>query len=168
MSADGDIKEVHGALPFIDYWDHNRKFNLGLFQIIFSSNSVGVHDSWTNYLTLKGAGGVVFNNGGIVQSNVFVRELNSGSNACFSLYESDSYKNMSGYIEQYGEQTSMVIPEHTENMNGTFHFDQQAGCLVDMQRTSTTHDEFNMMVRGHSANSQTDFDLDASIKLISP
>ena len=175
LDSAGNVKKLDGDLPFIDYWQGNLKFQLSFFQIIFPTNTVAIRDSWTNYLALKNAGGVVFNGDGIVQPHVFTRELdssaNSGTNAsiaCFSLYESDSYQNFGGYLDQFGQKTSIAIPDHTESMNATFHFDQKLGRLVDMKKTSKTHDSFNMMVQGNASNGNNDADGENSVNLISP
>ena len=174
LDSAGNIKKIDGDLPFIDQWQDFLKFNLGIFQIILPTNSISVRDSWTNNLTLKSAGGVYFQGDGIVQPHTFIRELDStadsatNDSACFRLYETDDYKDFGGYLEQAGQRTSIAIPEHHEDMNATFHFDQKLGRLIYMKKTAKSHDSFNMMVQGNSASGQFDIDSDNSINLVSP
>ncbi len=168
----GHIQRINGDLPFIDTWQNNLKYNMNLFYIVFPTNSIAVHDSWTNYLTLKTGGGVVFNGDGFVQPWVFNRELDQAMTnaqvACFSLYESDIYKDVGGYLDQLGQQTSVAIPEHVESMNATFQFDQKLGRLIGMKKSDRLHNDISMMVQGNPTESHGETEADISVTLISP
>ena len=168
----GCVTRLDGDLPFMDHWKENLKFSAGVFQITFPTNIISVRDSWTNYIILKNVAGVVFNGNGIVQSNVFTRELDSvatnSSTATFSLYESDIDHNVGGYIEQSGQQTSIVIHERTENANATFHFDQKLGRLIDMKKTEKVTGSVSMMIQGNAATGHNDNEVESSMQLVSP
>jgi hypothetical protein len=169
----GIITKLDGDLPFMDHWKENLKFSTGIFQITFPTNIISVRDSWTNYITLKNVAGVVFNGDGIVQTNVFTRELDSttttnGSTASFSLYESDIDRDIGGYVEQSGQQTSIVIPERTESAHATFHFDQKLGRLIDMKKTVKMTGSVSMMIQGNAATGHDDNEVESSMQLVSP
>jgi len=132
----GNVKDINGDLPFIDTWRDRLKSEVGFFCIVFPTNSISVRDSWTNFFSIKESAGTTYNGNGITRPNVFIRELDSLNNnlpvACFRLYESDNYQDLGAHMEQSGQQTSIVFPERNESINGTFHFDQQLGRLIDL------------------------------------
>jgi hypothetical protein len=71
-------------------------------------------------------------------------------------------------VELSGQRSSMVVPERSEIVNATFHFDQKLGCLIDINKTDKFTDSVNMMVQGNSATSHTDAETDTSIQLVAP
>jgi hypothetical protein len=168
----GHIKNFEGDLPFIDTWQNILKPNVNIFYIVFPTNAIAVHDSWTNNCLIKSVSGVVFNGDGIVQPWVYTREVDqtttNGQVACFSLYESDTGKDIGGYVDQPGQQTSVTISEHTESSNANFQFDQKSGRLISMKETDKIHDDFNMLAQGNPAEGHFDNDNEVSITLISP
>ena len=145
---------------------------MGFFYMVFPTNPIAIHDSWTNNLILKNSGGIVYSGEGIVQPWVFTRELDrtttNGQIACFSLYGSDNYKDVGGYLDQPGQQTSVIIPEYTESMNATFQFDRKLGSLIIMTKSYKSHTKMSMMVQGNLSENQTDNDSEISIIRVSP
>jgi hypothetical protein len=172
FEPNGHIKNFEGDLPFIDTWQNNLKYNMNLFYVVFPTNTIAVHDTWTNYYSIKTVGPVVFNGDGIVQQWSYVRELDqtttNGPVACFSLYESDDFKDLGGYLDQLGQQTVIDIPKHTESMNAMFQFDQKRGHLISMKKSDSLHEDGNMVVQGNAAESHTESETEISITLISP
>jgi hypothetical protein len=168
----GNIKSLSGDLPFIDFWQFKLKGTVGFFSIVFPTNAISARDSWTNSFFIKDSGGTTYDGDGIIQPYIFVRELdsyvNNASVARFSLYESDDYKNLGATIEQPGQQMSVVYPGRNESINGTFHFDQKLGRLIDMKKTAKMQDSVNFIFQGNSANGNDDFEEDTSIQLITP
>lgn len=168
----GRIKKLEGNLPFVDVWQNNLKFSTNIFYIEFPTNSIAVHDSWTNYFKLKTANGVTFNGEGVVQPWVYNRESDqmttAGQISSFSFSVSDSYKDISGYVDQYGQQTSVAVPRHTDNENAIFQFDQKLGCLVSMKKSDRSHDDMSMIVQGNPSEGHIDTTTDISITLLSP
>ena len=168
----GQIKKFGGDLPFVDTWQGSLKFNMNIFYIVFPTNIVAVRDSWTNSYASKSAGGMVFSGDGIVQPWVYTREADqtttNGVFACFNLCESDINKNMNGYFDQLGQQTSVAVPEHSDRMAGSFQFDPNSGYLVSAKKTDKTHDDFNVSVQGSPVEGHIDSDIEILINLISP
>ena len=168
----GKIQKSEGDMPFIDTWHNNLKYTKALFYFTFPTNAIAVQDSWTNYVIVKTSGGMVVNGEGIIQPWVISREPDqTASNsliANFTLSMYDNYKNISGRIDQLGQQTSVAIPAHNEYINATFQFDQKSGWLTAMKKSETTHDDFSMIVQGNSTESHIDISADISITLISP
>lgn len=168
----GNVKSLNGDLPFIDHWQDNLKYDTGFFHIIFPTNTISVRDSWTNNVAIKNVGGAFFTGDGIIQSNVFTRELDSSTDsnsiACFSLYESDINQNLAAYLEQGGQRTSMVVPECDDSINATFHFDQKQGRLIDVKETQKASNSMSIMVQGNSADSHNDLEMESSMTLVSP
>ena len=165
----GVVTKLDGNLPFIDHWQ--GKNESGFFHIIFPTNTISFWDSWTNYIAFKSNIGLVINGDNIIQANVFARGLDSTTSnspvACFNLYASDIRQNMTGYIEQAGQRTSMAIPERTEYVNATFHFDQKLGRLIDMHKTDKMTDTGSMMYQGNSVTIHHSSDVEISMLLIS-
>jgi hypothetical protein len=168
----GQIKKFEGDLPFVDVWQNNLKFGMSLFSIVFPTNSIAVHDSWTNYITLKSGNGVEFNGDAVIQPWVFTRDpdetTTNGSIACFTLEELDTFKDKTGFLDQPGQKTSIVVPEHSERMDATFRFDQKSGRLISMKKADRLHDTLSMVVQGTTAEMSQENSLDVSITLISP
>jgi hypothetical protein len=168
----GNIKSLSGDLPFTDFWQFKLKGTVGFFSIVFPTNSISVRDSWTNSFFIKDSGGTIYAGDGIIQPYIFVRELDTDVNNVsvtrFSLYESDDCKNLGATIEQPGQQMSVVYPERNESINGTFHFDQKLGRLIDMKKTAKMQDSVNFIFQGNSANGNDDFEENTSMQLITP
>ena len=172
LNPAGAVTKLDGDLPFIDQWQENFRFIPGFFHFAFPTNAISIRDSWTNYVAFKSTSGVIFNGDGIIQTNVFTRELDSTTNnnpaACFTLYESDIRQNMGGYFELSGQRTSVNVPQRTQNANATFHFDQKLGRLIDVHKSDKMTDSVSMMYQGNPATSHHDSDVEISMQLISP
>jgi hypothetical protein len=176
LNTQGAVAKLDGDLPFVDHWQEAIHPNRGFFQFIFPDNAIAIGRSWTNYIPCTSGNGVILNDTGVNQTNIFTRETDSAPEsttnnnpiACFSLYSVDDRKNLSGYLDQVGERTSLVVPERAENLNATLHFDQKQGCLINMSKTDKTAVFVNMMIRGNSAMGRTDTEINTTIKLVSP
>lgn len=176
LDAAGKVTKLNGDVPFVDHWQEIIYPNPGFFQFTFPSNAIAIQSSWTNYIPYNSANGIVLNETNMTQTNIFTREVDSAANseavtnmiACFSLNSVDNQENLSGYLDQPGGRTSLVVPEHTENINATFHFDQKRGCLIDMIKTDKTTSDISMMIQGNAAMGHSDSDVDTLIKLVSP
>jgi hypothetical protein len=168
----GNIKGTVGDLPFSDTWQLKLASDVGFFNIVFPTNSIDTRDCWTNSISIKSVSGTTYDGDGIIQPHVFVRELDSVVNdtpvACFSLYASGNYQNLGAHADQSGQQTTLDFPELNESMNGTFHFDQKLGRLIDMKVTSISQDTMNFMVQGNPANSRENKEFEISMQLVSP
>lgn len=168
VDALGQIKSIEGDLPFIDYWQERLKYAIGFYSIVFPTNSISVHDSWTNSIVLRIVAGVVLNGNGIFQRNVFSRELDSQTNVSFTLYESGGFQNLSGYVEQSGQRTSVAIPDHSDNMSATFIFDPKLGRLISMKKTQKIEDSTSMMNQGVVSTGHDTAEFESSMTLVSP
>ena len=166
----GHIKKYGGDLPFVDVWENNLKNDLSLFHIVFPTNPIAVRDSWTNYVTLKSNGVMVFAGDGMVQPWVFTRDPDqtesNGSIASFTLNEMDVTKDVSAYLDQSGQRASILIPEHHERMDATYRFDQKRGCLISMTKSDRRQDTMSMILQGTSMETHLQTDTDISITLI--
>lgn len=168
----GVVTKLDGNLPFIDHWQARNEAIVGFFNIAFPTNTISVWDSWTNYIAFKSNTGLVINGDDIIQANVFTRGLDSttsnSSVACFNLCESDIHQDLTGYIEQSGQRTSIAIPERTEHVNATFHFDQKLGRLIDMHKIDKMTASTSMMYQGNSVTSHVSSDVEISMRLVLP
>lgn len=166
----GYARSLDGDLPFIDQWQDNLKYIVGYFHIVFSTNAIPIHGSWTNYLVLKSMAGL-FVNGGIILTNVFVRDLDCGTNSCnvsFTYYESNNLSNLNGYVEQQGQRNSVLIPESDESKNATFCFDPKLGQLISMKESEKMENSMNAANGGATIMGHNNTEIENSLTLISP
>jgi len=176
FDATGRIKTLGGDPPFIDTWTENLKSLVGLFHITFPTNAIAVQDTWTNIMILKSSGGTVFNGDGISRPFVFEREPDSlaaggGSTepvVCFKCYESCNVTDIGGYFEQFGQRTSIAIPESSESAEATFHFDPKLGCVTDVKITGKSQSTTKAMVQNSSNTAHMNMDSEISITLVTP
>lgn len=166
----GLIKGFDGDLPFVDHWQQLLNYTSNIFYIAFPARPIAVGEAWTNYYNLKSAGPANLDGQGVIQPWGYVREADeattNGSVAAFSLQMADDYKDISGEIDQGGQQTDISIPKYNEDMSGSFEFDQKRGCLVSMTGASRLHFDLNMVVAGNSGEGHNDSAERISLKLL--
>lgn len=168
----GRIQKFEGDLPFIDFWQHRLQYNTNLFYIVFPAGALAVHDTWTNNYYIKSAGPVVLDNNGVVETYTFTREpdqnVANGPVAVFSLSMSSDNKDLTGHMDQMGQQNMIEMPEQVHSINGTFQFDQKQGCLVSLSESENGRVDMNMVIQGNSANGHTEEEQTISMTLIPP
>ncbi len=168
----GNIKSYEGDLAFIDTWQTMLKDMTNLFYIAFPTNALAVNDSWTNYYGFKTIGPIAFSGDGITQAWDYVRgpdqATTNGPIASFTVYMSSNYKDLDAYLDQFGQQTAMNIPQYTESINSTYQFDQKRGYLVSETQSENLHQDMSMMVQGNAGTSHGDTERNVSIVLLSP
>ena len=166
----GHIKKIDGDLPFIETWENNLKYGMGLFYIEFPKCPLSVQESWTNNITKDVEGGMTLSDA-IVQPWVFTRQpdqfTTNSQVACFALYESDYEKDLSGYIDQQGQRNSVIFPEINESIHATYEFDQKRGLLLSAKLSNSKQSDLKTVYQGNSSVGHYDNRKELTIKLIS-
>lgn len=166
----GHIKKIDGDLPFIETWENNLKYGMGLFYIEFPKRPLSIQESWTNNITKDIEGGMTLSDA-IVQPWVFTRQpdqfATNGQATCFALYESDYEKDLGGFIDQQGQRNNVIFPEINESVHATYEFDQKRGLLLSMKLSNSKQSDLKTVYQGNSSTGHYDNRKDLTIKLIS-
>lgn len=164
----GYVGSVDGDLPFSDHWQGNLKYSIGFFQIVFSTNAIPTDGSWTNYIVLNNLNAFYLDQP-IIQTNIFTRGPDLTTNrVAFAMRQSSESENVTAYIEQSGQRTSVAIPDCVMTKDATYVFDTQLGQLVsatDKEKIETTT---SIVSPTGSATRQDDVEHEDSISLVLP
>ncbi len=165
----GRTLKFEGDIPFIDYWTEMFKAKIGYFSILFPNHPVGIREAWTENFSMNTCGGAALDNP-LTFTNTFTRGLNLMTNgnpiAAFDMTSADHLQNISGYVEQNGQKSSLNISQFDHNAFGTYHFDQKRGVLLDSKTTDTGEISVEMLVQGNSATSHFNIETEMQINLI--
>jgi len=165
----GRTLKFEGDLPFIDYWTEMFKARLGYFSILFPNHRVGIQEAWTENYPMNTCGGAVLDSP-LTFTNTFTRGLNLMTNgnpiASFDMTSANHLQNISGYIDQNGQKSSLNISQFNRDSFGTYHFDRKRGVLLDSKTTDTDDISIEMLVQGNSATSHYNIKTEMQINLI--
>jgi hypothetical protein len=171
FNPDGQISKVDGDLPFIDYWTHKLKLRVGFFDITFSDHAVASGVAWTKNLILKDLDGMKLGDGGLVETNIYTRELIpvSTNNSIVSIDCSvaSNWKDIMGSIEQLGQSTTLNISELNHNNSGKIQFNSARGCILNISSEGKIHISADLLIQGNSVSTTVDIQDDTKYELLS-
>jgi hypothetical protein len=156
FNSAGVVTKVDGDLPFVDYWTDALKLQIGFFDIVLPKNPLPPGGTWNESLTVKNLEGFQLGDSGIIETNEFVRDndLASSSNqlVSFSVTMAMNTGNITGSIEQMGQNSMLNISEFNHNRSGKFQFDTMRNCLVNDQEEETGQISMDLLIQGHTAS----------------
>lgn len=170
FDASGQVKAFYGDLPFIDFWNESMKTQIGFFGIAFTNQPVGIGDSWQKTVSMDTAGQVKLDGDKIICTNTYTRLTNSVVDgrtlATFVLNSPIDASDLTGHIEQPGQDTGVDISEFSRDGTGVYHFDQKGGLLTDSSVTTDGNITMTALVQGRSSTAQVTTRTELQIKLL--
>ena len=166
----GMISKVEGDLPFIDYWTDTIRYQVGFFDVVFPAGPVAPGGSWSTNLVVKDLEGIKLGDGGIGETNVFVREDDApaSTNHLISIDVSMAAnpKSVLGSMDALGQNTMLNISEFNHNKSGKFLFDPAAGCLTKGDEQESVKMTMSMLVQGHTMTVTTELQINSKFELL--
>lgn len=161
FKPNGEIGKVDGDLPFIDNWTEAFKYQAGFFDLVFPPGPVAVGGRWNVSLDLKDLQGLKLGDQGILETNVFVRDgAVSGADHLESidLNMAVSARDVMGSTDEMGQRSMLNIPKFDHDKTGTFHFDPEAGCVVNGSEDESVRTTMDTLVQGHTLTTTLQLD----------
>lgn len=186
MNGIGEIKDIHGDLPFVDFWHRRLKTDLGLFSLQFPGHAVTNGETLQFVIPLESPGPIKIDGGPLYYTNFLTfAEIAPGNDASLATFQYSApmfRHDLSGYMEQQGQSTRVDLDEIDVRGSGSLHFDKTRGVLVDEDITKSASLTITGLIQGRAITShidmrtQTDVDLlpasgenpDGKIEKISP
>ena len=165
----GAITKVEGDLPFVDYWTESTKYQVGFFDIIFSTDAVSAGGSWTKTLAVKDLEGIKLGEAGLMETNTFVWQANPGATnhlIPITVNMAAEPKNIFGSMETMGQNTALNISQFSHQKSGQFLFDPAAGVLNSGDETETLKMSMDMLVQGHTMTVATELTIRSKFDLL--
>lgn len=166
----GDLAKVDGDLPFIDVWKDVKKYQIGLFDIVLPTNSVGSNGTWTVNVAVKNMEAIKLGDDGIVETNQFAIVSEAppagGQVVSFDLSLALNCKDMTASMDSMGQSTTLSIPEFNINKTGRFDFDTHLGCLLGGHEESRMKYSSDVLIQGHSASITMDTEMNVKFQLL--
>jgi hypothetical protein len=167
----GGIREFHGDLPFIDFWNDAMKSQIGFFGIVFPERRLAVGDSWQKIIPLTSLGPVKLDGDGVLCTNTFTRELDFSTNgvtlANFNESAPLNDQDLTGYLEQLGQNVAVNLSNLERDASGTLCFDQKHGDLSESSTTGSASFVMATIIEGRSVTGHVNIQVDMHLKLLS-
>jgi hypothetical protein len=170
FGARGEIKSIHGDLPFVDTWGQQEKLQIGLFGFQLPDHAVTNGETWQIVVSTKSAGPVKFDGEPLNQTNFFTLVEESSTDdlpiATFKLSAPMLSHDISGYIEERGQSTHADMSEFELHGLGMIRFDKKRGVLVDENISRSATITMTMLVQGRAMSSHTENRVKTEINLL--
>ena len=167
LDSRGNIKDIRGEMPFVDFWKEANEGSVGFFGIIFPEKPVAQGSSWTENASLKKMGDIQLEGEGLRCTVTFTRQpdttLQGKPVALFKTSAPFDQKNLIGNLLQVGQTTRISIPTFRRKAAGEARFDQQKGLLLDSDLKIDADASMNAVVQGQQLN--MDMTIQAGIAL---
>jgi len=166
----GGIKEFHGDLPFIDFWQNLIKSQIGLFGIVFPDRALAPGDSWEAVVPLKALGQIKLDGDGLSYTNTLTRredaERGGRAIATFKVAAPMRCHDLTGYIEQGGQSQRLNITTFERHATGTMHFDRERGVFLDGDSSGTATSAMTTLIQGRALTMRMEMRMSLEITLI--
>lgn len=133
VDAQGNIKQFHGDLPFVDFWSSQLEEQVGLFGIVFPEGPVASDGSWKEEVSFSEMGEIKIKGEALKSDVQFTRGADVTEDgrelAVFSLAAPFTYKNLKGSMTQGLHSIELDIPNFERTADGTIHFDKERGVI---------------------------------------
>lgn len=170
LDARGNTKKFRGDPPFVEFWTEAGEGQLGFFGSVFPERPVAVGGSWTENLSLKKIGQVMLEAPGLQGIVTFTRLPDSIVRgkplATFNISAPFYQKGLKGSLEEGGQRTRLNVSHLGRRANGTFHFDQARGVLVDSKITGDGDGAMRTVVQGQEADMTLDMIMEVRTTLL--
>lgn len=163
----GRVVKIDGDLPFIDYWSESTKYQMGLFDIVFSSDPVPPGGTWTKTLAVKDLEGIKLGDSTLMETNTYVRQDSAATDHLIpiSINMVLAPKNIFGSMDAMGQNTTLNISEFTHKKEGKFLFDPEAGRLHSGDEQETLKMVMDMLIQGRTMTVTTDLSIHSKFEL---
>jgi hypothetical protein len=170
LGDNGFVKDIRGDLPFVDFWKNLLKSQTGLMGIVFPDHPVAKEESWQTIIPMKTMGQVKLQDEGLSCTNTFTRhdDIDKAGRTVttFVIASPLRCRDLTGYIEQGGQSTSVNITELERHTTGTVHFDQERGVLVDTSTTATATAAMTTLIQGRALSMRMEMRMDYEVRRI--
>ena len=170
IDARGNIKDIRGEVPFVEFWKEANEASVGFFGIVFPEDSVAEAGTWTEKVALKKMGEIQLEGEGLRCTVTFTRQPDTTSQgkrvALFKLSAPFDEKNIVGNLVQMGQKTQLNIPTFRRKATGTVHFDAQKGVLVDADTKIDANASMNANIQGQQLNMDMTIEAGIGLKLV--
>jgi hypothetical protein len=170
VNSIGEIKNVHGDLPFVDSRQEQMKTDIGLFGFVLPPLAITNGETWEVVTPIKKFGTARIDGAGINYTNIFtLAEDASSDNANIATFTYSAplfARNLSGYIEEHGQSTHEDLSELEQHGFGTVHFDKKRHVFLDEQLTKSGSVVTTMLIEGRAMTSHAENRSEVEMKLI--
>lgn len=171
FSPEGQITGEEGDLPFIKFWQGTLKTQNGFFDIIFPDRKLGTDDSWDTTTVQKTAGTVKLDGDGITSTNTYTCTTNDVVDGrpvvVFTSACSSDNSDLTGYMEQPGQNTSVDISSFDRDSAGVYDYDPERHVLVDGSVHTNVRTVMTSLLQGKATTVNTHSEVDMQFNLLS-
>jgi len=170
MNDLGQIKAIHGDLPFIDVWQQMGKTQIGLFGFQFPGHAVTNGETWQVIVPMKGVGSIKFDGETLNHTNCFSLVEDAADNdpsiATFKLSAPMRCRDLSASMEERGQNTHADLSDFDIRAFGMIHFDKKRHVFVDGDINKTASISMTTLVQGRAVSASTEVDTETEINLL--
>lgn len=167
IDSKGEIVQIHGDVPFVEFWTEAHEYQIGFFGIVFPDNPIPIAGTWTEGKSLKKLGDTLLADPGVRATVSFTRQIDTTIYGrkinVFTAESSFNMKDIVGYMDQQGQRIRLNIPTFERSASGTIHFDAEKGVLIDSNWKAVGKGSMNFIAEGQTV--RIDMTIDAIIKM---
>lgn len=164
----GVIKDIHGDLPFVDFWKQQMKEQIGLFNFEFPSHAVTNGETWQVVIPVSSSGGFKFEGAPLEHTNTFTLMDDDPSLATFRLSAPMHCYDLGGSVEERGQTMHADLSEMEITAHNVIHFDRKRRVLVDEDFTKSIYTTMTVLVQGRAVSSRIESRTEVQVNLIPP
>lgn len=162
----GAIKDVHGDLPFMDFWKQLMKMQIGWFNFQLPSHGVTNGETWQVVIPMPSSAAFKFDGPALQYTNTFSLEDDDSSLAAFRLSAPLHCYDLGGSVEERGQTLHADMSELEINAHNIVHFDRKRRVLVDEDFTKSIYSSVTALVQGRAVSSRIDSRTEIQVNLI--
>lgn len=170
MNNVGEIKNVQGDMPFVDFWQEQTKTEMGILGFLLPSHAVTNGETWEIVTPIKKFGSVKIDGPGLNHTNVFTLAedpLSDDPNIAKITYSAPMFaRDLSGYMEEHGQGMHTDLSELEQHGYGTAHFDKKRHVCLDEQFSRSGSVVTTMLIQGRAVTSHAENRTEVEIKLL--
>lgn len=172
LDSRGNIKDIRGETPFVEFWKEANEASVGFFGIVFPEKPVAPSGSWSEKVALKKMGEILLEGEGLRCTVTFTRQPDTTVQgkpvALFKLSAPFAEKDLVGTLQQMGQKTKLSIPTFRRTATGTVHFDQAKGVLIDSDTKIDADATMNANIQGQDMKMDMKIGAEIGLKLAPP
>jgi len=172
LDSRGNIKDIRGEVPFVEFWKEANEASVGFFGIVLPEKPVAEGGTWFEKVALKKMGEILLEGEGLRCTVTFTRQPDTTVQgkpvALFKLSAPFSEKDLVGVLQQMGQKTRLSIPTFRRTATGTVHFDQAKGVLLDSDTKIDADASMNANIQGQDLKMDMKIGAEIGLKLAPP